>query len=85
MTKTRLARTVDKSDTASTTVPRNRTLPPALFAVSVAMPVTWLATVPIDKGVRAGAMMAQAVDPHHASAPDPALELEVETSMLNMR
>ncbi|PVH92575.1 hypothetical protein DM02DRAFT_271062 [Periconia macrospinosa] len=45
-TKTRPARTVVKSVTVNTTVPRNRTSPPALSVVFVVKQATWLAIAP---------------------------------------
>lgn len=59
MTRTRPAKTVAASDTASTTVPTSPTTRPASSAAFVAMPVTWLATAPTGSVVPAGATTAR--------------------------
>ncbi|KAL4970084.1 putative zinc knuckle transcription factor/splicing factor MSL5/ZFM1 [Aspergillus stella-maris] len=53
--RTKLARTVVKSDTASTTVLSSATLPPTSSVVSVATPDTWLVIVLIASAAATGA------------------------------
>lgn len=63
--RTKHARTVARSATASMTALRSRTSRPALSAASAAMQATWLATVPTDRGARTGATMVPVAGPWH--------------------
>lgn len=56
-TKTKLVKTVAKSVTASTTAQSSATSPPTSSVASVAMPATWLATVPTANAAPTGATM----------------------------
>jgi len=58
MMRTRHARTAARSDTASTTAPRSRTILPTSSAVSAVTPGIWLVTAPTGSGVLAGATTA---------------------------
>lgn len=59
MMKTRLARTVARLDTASTTALRSRTTLPASSAVSAVTQATWLAIARIASAVLVGATTTQ--------------------------
>lgn len=71
MTRTRHARTVARLAIASMIALRNRILRPASSAVSAVMQATWLATAPIDREARTGAMMGPVADPWHGLAVAP--------------
>lgn len=53
-TKTKLARTVDRLDTANTTVPNNVTLPPTSSVASVVTPDIWQEIVQTGNAVQTG-------------------------------
>jgi hypothetical protein len=60
-TRTRLARTAARLDTANTIVPSDKTLQLASFAEFAVMQVTLLASVLIAREVRTGEMMVHAL------------------------